>query len=164
MSTLKPMTVFDICPDIEGLIEDELNVLLKFREATREFKLRIGLNKRIFDRIDREEQRDKYDNELNPHNCVIRVLFPYIRKTNWFNNGYSMPKELRKAESLNIHGFVFESRERYRMNVDDPDIKTKDAIEDTSDNANLNTTLTMLGAKRFKSKKKAEKIKLLLTF
>jgi hypothetical protein len=38
MNTMNDISLFDLAPDIEGIIVKELGVLLKFRECVKEFK------------------------------------------------------------------------------------------------------------------------------
>jgi len=145
------MSVFDLCPDIEGLIQDELNILLKFREATKEFKLRLKLNNKSI---------KKYKEKGSCLNCtsriIIHTLFPYCGDK---LTSFDERKIKYKTETADIYGFKWsgiftfnwgEDRDRWGYGETAP----------THDD--LNDKLEELGYKKFKSKKKQQKINLLL--
>jgi len=145
------MCLFDLCPDIEGLIQDELDVLLKFREATKEFKLRLKLNERSMKKF---KQRYsvitpghgwRFRKPVNIGEMIMDCLYPCISK-------HPICREKRGA---NIHGFYWTSN--YRLGVSLGDWTCQNLTHQ-----DLNDKLTELGYTRFKSKKKPDKIKLLL--
>jgi len=147
------MTIFDLCPDIEEMIQQELNVLLKFREAAKELKLRIKLNEKSI------KSCDKHYNRYGSHDVGMpRILkyslFPYIGKNLMYHNDYN--EAFKKVECANIHGFLYNSKyNRYSPMSKWVDGATMDEMDDK---------LTELGEKRFKSKKKEHKIKLLMKY
>jgi hypothetical protein len=176
MTTLKPVTVFDLCPDIEGLIMDELKVLLKFREASKELKLRIHLNKKSLKKKE-NDTNGRYVRGLDtPFNTLQHVLFPFLSKTTFDSaNSCMRPGCIIKSEKMNIHGIVFTPLVRkanWGNAVVSPDVMNRDAMQRETTIAELNEILTMLTtaepriglAKKFKSKSKAEKIKMLMNY
>lgn len=150
MTTLKPMCLFDLCPDIEGLIQDELDVLLKFREATKEFKLRLKLNEKSIKGYVKEQggfyRRHK---PVNISKMIMECILPYVGRRGVDSVGHTRNKY------ANIHGFRWTNKKFY-----DGSNNPKWWSEPTHEE--LNDKLTELGYTRFKSKKKPHKIKLLL--
>ena len=147
------MTIFDLCPDIEEMIQQELNVLLKFREAAKELKLRIKLNDKSIKACDKHYKRYG-SHDVGMPRILLHSLFPHIGKNIMYHNDYS--ESFKKVECANIHGFMYNSN----YSRDSPISKwvygaTMDEIDDK---------LTELGEKRFKSKKKDHKIKLLMKY
>ncbi len=145
------MSLFDICPDIEGLIQDELNILLKFREATKEFKLRLKLNNKSM-----KKYKDVHRSCNSVSRIIIHSLFPYYGAR---CGPFREMSELKyKTENADIHGFKWsgiiiysgwpEPAEQWGYNSPTHD--------------DLNDKLQELGYKKFKSKKKQHKINLLL--
>ena len=83
---------------------------------------------------------------VHPGRYLVRIIRPRFR-------GFSSSEMSSfKGERVNIHGL---SKSRYAYN-------TEHACELDCTHDDLDTVLTMLGCKRFKSKKKKEKITLLL--
>tara|TARA_R110000824_G_scaffold157869_1_gene331396 strand:+ start:559 stop:1077 length:519 start_codon:yes stop_codon:yes gene_type:complete len=170
MSTLKPVTVFDLCPDIEWLIENELKVLLKFREAVKEFKLRMKLNSKGIHQASlgvlgspayrnwfTSTNQRRHTRHPDPFNHLIHILFPYSGIQRWD----AANVDCWHVQMLDFHGINFESRSRNHWTNHSLDLNTKNRFEcETHDS--LNEVLTRLGYKRFKSKKKADKIKMIM--
>ena len=160
------MSLFDICPDLEELIVDELKVLTKYRDAVKEFKTRMELGKKALNLNYKDHNNvgslwraTTYKIRYGMPRNIIHTLFPkYGKQDNTFGSYYKR-SPMRISELVNIHGFLFNGRNdayekwsyeranHYDMNVE-----------------NLNKVLTELGAKRFKSKKKPDKIKLLMKY
>jgi len=150
---MNTMTIFDLCPDIEELIQQELDVLLKFREATKELKLRIKLNEKSMKACDKSS--NKYGSPVvGMPRILLYSLFPYIvKKTTWY---CEYNKSFKNVEYANIHGFLYNCNyERYSPNSKWYGDCTMTMIDDK---------LTDLVEKRFKSKKKEHKIKLLMKY
>ena len=97
----------------------------------------------------RKKQRYTYHripNLVHPGRDLIRIIRPRVHG---FNTGEIRPFD---GERVNIHGLSHKKR-FYGSSYD---------LDCTHDD--LNTVLTLLGAKKFKSKIKNEKIKLLLKY
>jgi hypothetical protein len=146
---------------------------LKFREATKEFKLRMKLNEKAIKLA--QLPRDKYgwiaaqrrDPEVgrrmnsdvrvpDPFNHLFHILFPYggVRR---------LTKKIQNPR-LNFHGLKFRSDTTpgWGYSPTHPaDLNLKSRFEDFKHDE-LNGVLLMLGYKRFKSKKKPEKIKMIM--
>lgn len=156
------MCLFDLCPDIEELITNELAVLLKFREATAEFKLRMLLNSKSLKKKIRPPERCHWTRKMKyspvgPN--ILKCLFPFVGE----HQDYSWDvRDDKYVSNPNIHGYIYRSntREMYgsKWIVD----HKRGGVEMTVEN--INKTLTELGAKKFKSKKKDDKIKLLMNY
>ena len=156
------MTIFDLCPDIEEIIQRELDVLLKFREATKELKLRIKLNEKSIKACDEANngpvQRLYGVPVVGMPRILLYSLFPYICKKKTFYGEYNkiLAHSLKNVEYANIHGFMYNCNyNRYEPNSKWENDCTMTLIDDK---------LTELGEKRFKSKKKEHKIKLLMKY
>jgi len=151
MTTLKPMCLFDLCPDIEGLIQDELDVLLKFREAIKEFKLRIKLNEKCMKGYVKNKHSClvRRNKQLNISKMIMECILPYVGARGVRNKGHTFNKY------ANIHGFRWTNKKFW-----DGGYRPSWLIEPTHEE--LNDKLTELGYTRFKSKKKPDKLKLLL--
>ena len=150
------MCLFDLCPDIEELITNELAVLLKFREATAEFKLRMLLNSKPLKKQIKPPERF-YDqvrySPVGPN--ILKCCFPFMGRHFQYQWKYSNEEKVRNP---NIHGFIWAKnggdRDYYTPWIGMKDMNVK----------NLDETLTELGAKKFKSKKKDDKIKMLMNY
>ncbi len=107
----KKMTIFDLSPDIEELIQDELDVLLKFREATKELKHRMKLSSKSIREYDKmvnlREHREEstWTDRVGMPRILIKVLFPYVGKT-LDTNKYNAT--FKNVEHPNIHGFLYD--------------------------------------------------------
>lgn len=165
MCTLNPMSLFDICPDIEELIVDELKVLTKYRDAVKEFKTRMELGRKALN-INFKDHRSDNRMYRSPKlyygigRNIIHTLFPKYGKQYNSYGSYYKSSPMKYKELVNIHGFLYDSRpERYQKFL------TGEGASSLEVNVeNLNKVLTELGAKRFKSKKKDDKIKLLMKY
>ncbi len=156
MTILKPMCVFDLCLDIEELIQQELNVLLKFRDAAKELKLRMKLNVKSMKACDKSS--NKYGRkDVGIPRILLFSLFPYIvNKKTWYGEYNKSFESGEKVECANIHGFLYNCNyNRYEPNSKWVNDCTMTMIDDK---------LTELGEKRFKSKNKDHKIKLLMKY
>ena len=136
----------DLAFDIEELITQELDVLLKFRKTTKQFKDLVEQNKnnlKRMKRLDSEEYRAWLMRNNSNHYLRIATC------------GTHKKMHLPRNPYPSIYGFIYESEvgrdHNHRGNLQ-------------VTNAQLNDKLTELGAKRFKSKKKLEKIKLLMSY
>ena len=146
------MSLFDICPDIEGLIQDELNILLKFREATKEFKLRLKLNNKSM-----KKYKEKHGSCNNVSRMIIHTLFPYCGDK--LSSSAEERRIKHKTENADIHGFKWSG---ILIITWGDHFKRWGNYESSPTHDDLNHKLEELGYKKFKSKKKQQKINLLL--
>ncbi len=158
------MSLFDICPDLEELIVDELKVLTKYRDAVKEFKTRMELGRKALNLNFKDKDTSFFYRQTKlyygmPRN-IIHTLFPKYGKQNNSYGSYYKSSPMRYKEFANIHGFLYNADpERYQKFL------TGEGASSLEVNVeNLNKVLTELGAKRFKSKKKDDKVKLLMKY
>ena len=132
--------------DIEEIITKELDVLLTFRKSTKQFKDLLEQNKNNFKRM---ENRHSRGFEWSQSNKYLRMV------TSGTQRRISM-----KDSQLNpsIYGFNFISQ---ITRLWDNRPTHHGELQVTA--AQLNDKLTELGAKKFKSKSKTEKINLLMS-
>ena len=165
------MSLFDICPDLEELIVDELKVLTKYRGAVKEFKTRMLLGKKAL-AINSRKKNKHNDSRVRgpkitygiPRN-IIHTLFPHYGRqdNNWGH--YCKNGMMKYKELANIHGFLYDPfgthvgyGDTWYTNYAGPHSPGVMTVE------NINKVLTELGATKFKSKKKSDKIKLLMKY
>jgi hypothetical protein len=155
MSTMNSICLFDLAPDIEELITQELDVLLGFRKATKHFKDLIKYNKNNLKRMDTILQKLMGRQHQNKYLAMVtsgtqtRIHTPNIQL------------------NPSIYGFIYSSSMHqswhnwvgvgYRIHY-----SHHGELEATV--AQLNDKLTELGATKFKSKDKSAKIKLLMSY
>ena len=131
----------DLPFDIEEIITTELDVLLSFRKSTKHFKDLIKFNKRALKKMNGSYLWNRSNN-------------PYLKMVMCGEQNYVRPPSTHGS----IYGFNFIS---YVGRMYNQDIAHRCELEVTV--AQLNDKLTELGAKRFKSKSKKEKINLLMS-
>jgi hypothetical protein len=149
------MCLFDLCPDIEELITNELAVLLKFREATAEFKLRMNLNSKSLKKRIRPPERLYSKIRYSPVGPnILKCCFPFSGDHYDYQWGVRNEEKIRNP---NIHGFIWAKNGKDNW-------LHHDWWGNEVSVVNLNKTLTELGAKKFKSKKKSDKIKMLMNY
>ena len=137
----------DLPFDIEEIITKELDVLLAFRKSTKQFKDLIEQNKNNFKRM---ENRHSRGFEWCQSNKYLRMVTSGTQRRIRMKDSQLNPS---------IYGFNFISHigRMYNQNI-------PHRSELLVTVAQLNDKLTELGAKRFKSKNKLEKIKLLMSY
>jgi len=149
--------IFDLCPDIEGLIIEELEVLLKFREAAQELKLRIRLSEKALKK--QAKRRASHSSIPRGFNSLQHVLFPYMNTQHSHTHNAAFPRD----QTIDIHGIkYYSSKKLYHDTTNGPSIFSKSSFEQQTTHLKLNETLTMLGARKFKSQKKDQKIKMII--
>ena len=136
----------DLPDDVIGIIHEHLQGYYQYRRCAREllmphFRRSLGsINKQIPKWSNSRISDSRTD--VHPGRYLVRIIRPRF-------SGFSSSKMSSfKGERVNIHG-LSKSRGAYNNKLD--------CIHD-----DLDTVLTMLGCKRFKSKKKKETITLLL--
>ena len=151
MSTIDASCVFDLAPDILGLIEDELDVLLLFRTATRELK--TPHFQRTLARITR--QLPSNDCPPHPGRHLVRIIRPQYSRT------LSTRAHTGRYAStpINIHGLSFTTGPPSNWHTGRADIEQQSNYYTHND---INDRLEALGHRRFKSRKKDVKIKMLM--
>lgn len=166
---MNTLCLFDLCPDIEELIVDELKVLTKYRKAVKEFKLRIKLGHKSLTRNYKKSNTRTYFGSTGkpvygtPRN-LIHTLFPdYGKHDNKYGKYHEDRGAMQLCEYADIHGYKYDAfANRLYESHWTVYCATKPVKE--MNVQTLNETLTELGAKRFKSKKKYDKIKLLMKY
>ena len=160
------MSLFDICPDLEELIVDELKVLTKYRDAVKEFKTRMELGKKALNLNYKDHNNvgslwraTTYKIRYGIPRNIIHTLFPKYGKQNNHHGSYYQSLPMKYVEMANIHGFLYSfGGQEYDKWWSRRDSGRTMTVE------NLNKVLTELGATKFKSKKKPDKIKLLMKY
>ena len=138
----------DLAFDIEELITQELDVLLKFRKTTKQFKDLVEQNKNNLKRMKRlESESPGYWRNDSNHYLKLATCGTHKRM------------HLPRNPMPSIYGFTFMSEVGRWFNQAPTH---RGNLEVTI--AQLNDKLTELGATRFKSKNKKEKIKLLMSY
>lgn len=171
MNTMNANSLFDLAPDIEGIIVKELGVFLKFRECVKEFKGIVSnpdtksRHKKFILRFQEPTSILRYEAEsgLPLHHYPERHTETCIRNA-WSllnNKGTYWPYYLRQVvPSPKIHGFLYTGTwdNIHRRCETGSQMK----LEATC--VQLDAKLSELGAKGYKSKRKREKIKLLMSY
>ena len=134
----------DLPDDVIGIIHEHLQGYYQYRRCARE--LLMPHFHRSLASINKQIPKWYNRTDVHPGRDLVRIIRPRI---GGFSSGEMSPF---KGERVNIHGL---SKSRYAYNTEHACV-----LECTHDD--LDTVLTMLGCKRFKSKKKKEKITLLL--
>ena len=130
----------DLPDDVIGIIHEHLQGYYQYRRCARE--LLMPHFHRSLASINKQIPKWYSITDVHPGRYLVRIIRPRF-------SGFSSSKMSSfKGERVNIHG-LSKSRGAYNNKLD--------CIHD-----DLDTVLTMLGCKRFKSKKKMEKITLLL--
>ena len=142
----------DLPFDIEEIITKELDVLLAFRKSTKHFKDLIKFNKRPLKKMIKSNQNESSFIHTNPY---LKMVMCGEHKR--VNSPQLLPM---------IHGFtyisVMERNNYYNFNHN---ARThRGGLNNFNATvAQLNDKLTELGAKKFKSKNRQEKINLLMS-
>ena len=142
------MSLFDLCDDILELIEVELRPRLKYNQVVREFKdprFHKAAN-RVFKQIS--------DREVHPGRQYVRVIYPTL-------GGFSYWCIDRfKCEDINLHGMLIRTTARHYNT--DVHVSSKYSVRDYTHD-DIDDILTSLGATRFKSRKKHDKIAMIMS-
>ena len=138
--------------DILELLLAELEPMFQYNRVVNEYNdpLHKAHFKRVFKQADKPGHFKSHDRVVHPGRWFVHIVYPQL--TNW---PYWVTKEF-KSEYINLYGFIIESRYRntnYVLNSDSMRSFTHD---------DLNQMLASLGYKKFSSKKKHEKIHMLM--
>ena len=156
MSTIDASCVFDLAPDILRLIEDELDVLLLFRTATRELK--SPHFQRTLARITRQLPTHTRD-PPHPGRHLVRIIRPQYSRT----LSTHAKADHYSNTPIDIHGLSFTTGQTSAWGGGRADIEHRygNPLNCYTHNE-INDRLEALGYKRFKSRKKDVKIKMLM--
>ena len=140
------MSLFELCDDILELIEIELRPRLKYNQVVREYK------DPRFHKAANRITKDKRD--VHPGRHYLRVIYPTL-------NGFSTYRIDRcKCQDINLHGILIRTTVRdYNTDVD---VSSKYSVRDYT-HGDIDDILTSLGATRFKSRKKHDKITMIMS-
>ena len=130
----------DLPDDVIGIIHEHLQGYYQYRRCARE--LLMPHFHRSLASIITQIPKWYIRTDVHPGRYLVRIIRP---RFDGFSSSEMSPF---KGERVNIHGL---SKSRYAYNTE---------LDCTHDD--LDTVLTMLGCKRFKSKQEKEKITLLL--
>ena len=151
MSTLKPMSVFELCDDILELVLIELLPRQRYNQVVREYKdprFHKGAA-RVLKAMERSYSADR----SHPGRTYLRVIHPVL--TSWPH----YPIADFKCKAINIYGLRIKTQPRnWGQGLD---WSCKSSVRDFTHD-DLDRILTELGKKRFKSKLKHDKIAMLM--
>ena len=144
-----PMSLFDICDDILEMIEIELRPRLKYNQVVREYK--DPRFHKSANRITKEVER-RYN--VHPGRHYLRVIYPTFE-------GFSSYRIDRfDCQDINLHGMLIRTTARHYNT--DVDISSNYSVRDYT-HRDIDDILTSLGATRFKSRKKHDKITMIMS-
>ena len=140
------MSLFNLCDDIMELIEVELRPRLKYNQVVREYK------DPRFHKAANRITKDRRD--VHPGRHYLRVIYPTL-------HGFSSYHIKRfKCQDINLHGMLI--RTNIRDYNTDVDVSSKYSVRDYTHD-DIDDILTSLGATRFKSRKKHDKITMIMS-
>ena len=140
------MSLFNLCDDILELIEVELRPRLKYNQVVREYK------DPRFHKAANRITKDRRD--VHPGRHYLRVIYPTL-------HGFSSYRiERFKCQDINLHGMLI--RTNIRDYNTDVDVSSKYSVRDYTHD-DIDDILTSLGATRFKSRKKHDKIAMIMS-
>ena len=143
------MSLFELCDDILELIEIELRPRLKYNQVVREYK--DPRFHKSANRITKEVARRR---DVHPGRHYLRVIYPTL-------NGFSTYRIDRcKCQDINLHGMLIRTTVRHYNT--DVDVSSKYSVRDYT-HGDIDDILTSLGATRFKSRKKHDKIAMIMS-
>ena len=140
------MSLFNLCDDILELIEVELRPRLKYNQVVREYK---------DPRFHKAANRITKDiRDVHPGRHYLRVIYPTL-------NGFSTYRIDRcKCQDINLHGILIRTTVRdYNTDVD---VSSKYSVRGYTHD-DIDDILTSIGATRFKSRKKHDKIAMIMS-
>jgi hypothetical protein len=142
------MSLFELCDDILELIEIELRPRLNYNQVVREYK-----DPRFHKSANRITKR-VYRRDVHPGRHYLRVIYPTL-------NGFSTYRIDRcKCQDINLHGILIRTTVRdYNTDVD---VSSKYSVRGYT-HGDIDDILTSLGATRFKSRKKHDKIAMIMS-
>ena len=140
------MSLFELCDDILELIEVELRPRLKYNQVVREYK------DPRFHKAANRITKDRRD--VHPGRHYLRVIYPTL-------HGFSSYRiERFKCQDINLHGILIRTTVRdYNTDVD---VSSKYSVRGYT-HGDIDDILTSLGATRFKSRKKHDKIAMIMS-
>ena len=140
------MSLFNLCDDILELIEVELRPRLKYNQVVREYK------DPRFHKAANRITKDRRD--VHPGRHYLRVIYPTL-------HGFSSYRiERFKCQDINLHGILIRTTVRdYNTDVD---VSSKYSVRGYT-HGDIDDILTSLGATRFKSRKKHDKIAMIMS-
>ena len=142
------MSLFELCDDILELIEIELRPRLKYNQVVREYK-----DPRFHKSANRITKR-VYRRDVHPGRHYLRVIYPTLE-------GFSSYRIDRfKCQDINLHGMLIRTTARHYNT--DVDISSNYSVRDYT-HRDIDDILTSLGATRFKSRKKHDKITMIMS-
>ena len=140
------MSLFNLCDDILELIEVELRPRLKYNQVVREYK------DPRFHKAANRITKDRRD--VHPGRHYLRVIYPTL-------HGFSSYRIKRfKCQDINLHGMLI--RTNIRDYNTDVDVSSKYSVRDYTHD-DIDDILTSIGATRFKSRKKHDKIAMIMS-
>jgi hypothetical protein len=140
------MSLFNLCDDILELIEVELRPRLKYNQVVREYK------DPRFHKAANRITKDRRD--VHPGRHYLRVIYPTL-------HGFSSYRINRfKCQDINLHGMLI--RTNIRDYNTDVDVSSKYSVRDYTHD-DIDDILTSIGATRFKSRKKHDKIAMIMS-
>ena len=143
------MSLFELCDDILELIEIELRPRLKYNQVVREYK--DPRFHKAANRITKEVARRR---DVHPGRHYLRVIYPTFE-------GFSSYRIDRfKCQDINLHGMLIRTTVRHYNT--DVDVSSKYSVRDYT-HGDIDDILTSLGATRFKSRKKHDKITMIMS-
>ena len=135
-----------MCDDILELIEVELRPRLKYNQVVREYK------DPRFHKAANRITKDRRD--VHPGRHYLRVIYPTL-------HGFSSYRINRfKCQDINLHGMLI--RTNIRDYNTDVDVSSKYSVRDYTHD-DIDDILTSIGATRFKSRKKHDKIAMIMS-
>ena len=140
------MSLFNLCDDILELIEVELRPRLKYNQVVREYK------DPRFHKAANRITKDRRD--VHPGRHYLRVIYPTL-------HGFSSYRiERFKCQDINLHGILIRTTVRdYNTDVD---VSSKYSVRGYTHD-DIDDILTSIGATRFKSRKKHDKIAMIMS-
>jgi hypothetical protein len=140
------MSLFELCDDILELIEIELRPRLKYNQMVREYK-----DPRFHKSANRITKNIR---DVHPGRHYLRVIYPTFE-------GFSSYRIDRfKCHDINLHGMLIRTTVRHYNT--DVDVSSKYSVRDYT-HGDIDDILTSLGATRFKSRKKHDKITMIMS-
>ena len=140
------MSLFNLCDDIMELIEIELRPRLKYNQVVREYK-----DPRFHKAANRITKNRR---DVHPGRHYLRVIYPTFE-------GFSSYRINRfVCQDINLHGMLIRTTARHYNT--DVDVSSNYSVRDYT-HGDIDDILTSLGATRFKSRKKHDKITMIMS-
>ena len=140
------MSLFELCDDILELIEIALRPRLKYNQMVREYK-----DPRFHKSANRITKNRR---DVHPGRHYLRVIYPT------FEGFCSYRIDRFKCQDINLHGILIRTTVRdYNTDVD---VSSKYSVRGYTHD-DIDDILTSIGATRFKSRKKHDKIAMIMS-